>query len=700
MRVLSRPFLPLALLALSCSSPPEEQPGAQRTYTFKALSGISMGAIGTAFLAGSGDHAKDIDAIGAMGGPLDAAWFLGRLEHMQMGGFCSYDRLVAALEKDPASLNDPAALDCMKPEPTLGYEVPQDFNHWRFTKNGGTFDRSAYLDLFWDLSLALGNPLFYNPESAVFPVPQLTKANFTPELCEHPVVLKKFYNKEYNPEGKYDVITFCDGEEPVLYCSDAAKTPYDYCQPLSPDDFCAARDGAKVLSASNTRNADLYFAKMGAYDPCFKHTEPASFELAVDLNGNGRRDYHEPVIANSHERFQDLGKDGCANDREDGQGGCTATGATGDANRDDFDPVTNPLGKQGNFVHDEGEPYEDFGLDGVAGTSDFGERDGQYTDGPARAHWLETDFRQKYLREGSTLPDNVDIYVDGGIRDLFNFGYSADMLSSAARGLRPSESFRYTTYASLPQVGGLPWDGGFYDALRADFAAAGRNVFVRYGDENVDEQLRRAGNGDHVGTPDQLINRFGTYAKWMSHHWERVLGDPIPIQARSRRVEGTFFSENLKANWSFGIALPPGYDDPANANKRYPVVTLGHGYGMDADGMSDLSTLVDSFMSHGDMLPFIIVYPSGRCCFVRADGTADCRQEDENGVPLADRKIGDQPEFTKECRSGTFYVNRQGFTPDDQRPYGEALFELLRYVDQNYRTLSPVTVPLSDVAGR
>jgi hypothetical protein len=686
-------LLALALAAsLACSEAPGDAPQATRRYTFKTLSGISMGAIGAAFLAGTGDHAKELDGIASLGGPLDAAWFLGRLEHMQMGGFCPHEELVRLAETAPERLNDPAALPCMKPEKTLAYELPQDFNHWRFTKNGGTFDRSEYLDLFWDLSLAMGNPLFYNPESPVFPAKEITRENFTPELCDKPIVLKKFYNKEHNPEGKYDVITFCDGEEPVLYCDDAAKTPVDFCAGGTPEEFCAAR-GAELKSATNTRNADLYFARMGAYDPCFKHTIPASFELAVDYNGNGRRDYHEPVIANGHERFQDVGKDGCANDREDGKGGCTASGVLTDANGDDFDPVANPLGLEGNFLRDEGEPYEDHGLDGVADTGDFGEGDKAYTDGPRRKHWLETDFRQKYLRAGSTMPRDLDVYADGGIRDLFNFGFSADVLTSATRGLVPAASGRYTAYEQIPAIGGA-YSDGYYDALKADFLAAGRNVFVRYGNETVSEADRRAGDGDHVGTPGQLINRFGTYARWMSAHWEPVLGPPVPIQAVSRRETVTFFSERLKATTSFDIGLPPGYDAPAYADKRYPVATLGHGYGMDAEGMANLSILIDTYMSHGDMLPVIYVYPSGRCCFVRADGTSDCREVDENGVELRNRKNPDgSPEFQRECKSGSFYVNRQGFGAGDDRAYAEALFEILAYVDAHYRTLAPVTVP-------
>ena len=68
----SRTSLVLAVpLALSCSDPSNTEKPAPtgRTYTFKALAGISMGAIGSSFLAGKGDNHKKLDAIGPMGGP-------------------------------------------------------------------------------------------------------------------------------------------------------------------------------------------------------------------------------------------------------------------------------------------------------------------------------------------------------------------------------------------------------------------------------------------------------------------------------------------------------------------------------------------------------------------------------------------------------------------------------------------------------
>jgi hypothetical protein len=84
----------------------------------------------------------------------------------------------------------------------------------------------------------------------------------------------------------------------------------------------------------------------------------------------------------------------------------------------------------------------------------------------------------------------------------------------------------------------------------------------------------------------------------------------------------------------------------------------------------------------------ITVYPSGRCCFVKPDGTKDCRDVDESGVNIDQA----HPDYSRECLTGNFYVNRQGYTPGDSTPYGDAIFEIMDYVDQNFRTLAPMTV--------
>ena len=50
------------------------------------------------------------------------------------------------------------------------------------------------------------------------------------------------------------------------------------------------------------------------------------------------------------------------------------------------------------------------------------------------------------------------------------------------------------------------------------------------------------------------------------------------------------------------------------------------------------------------------------------------------------------PEWERECHSGTFWVNRKGYTPNDGTLYGDALFELMEHIDSRYRTLRPAEV--------
>ena len=98
------------------------------------------------------------------------------------------------------------------------------------------------------------------------------------ERCENPRD-PNFFNAEYNPDGEYNAITYCDG-----YVRD-------------PDGSFEA----KLDVSSDTAR-----------------TEPISVVLAIDLNGNNRRDYGEPVVINAHERYEDTGIDGLADRDEPG----------------------------------------------------------------------------------------------------------------------------------------------------------------------------------------------------------------------------------------------------------------------------------------------------------------------------------------------------------------------------------------------
>jgi hypothetical protein len=705
--------LALALLSgNTCAKPAATQE--TRTYNFKIMAGISMGAIGASFISGYGDNHKKLDGLGAMGGPIDAAYFLNGFERMQMGGFCPASQLEQLASTSPASMNKPGAMTCPQGVP-VAYEHVQDFDDWQFTDNGGDFDRGEYLDLFFDLSLAMGNPLEYDPASPLYPEPSILQtalplgtSGLPSSVCTQPMVFSMangnpVYNKEYNPDGTYPVITFCDGQEPIYFCNDPNQTYVDWCQMTDPSQvnsfpttFCQGVTGATGFdSASSSNNADLFYAKKGHYNPCYPASSSVSFGLAVDYNGNGIRDYYEPVILNGHERFSDSGADGCADAYEDGKGGCspTPTGLPGDPNHDNYDYLLNPSGTENDWKWEKGEPFEDYGLDGVPNTHDYGEGNGVYDDSPARQNWFKWDFRTNYLSWPEIDRKSFDVYADGGIRDLFNFGLSADIMTSATRQKEPKDSGRFLDFTAFPPLAAdKNWSSG-YDGTRVDWNAAGRNIFLRYGDVDVTTAQLRSGDGDHVGTVGQAADRTLTFISWASHVWDPVLPAPKPINGSFNVIDEAPYLNTLGAKRNFDIMTPPGYDDPANAKERYPVVVLGHGYGMDPDGMSATGIVFAAYMEAGNIRPMILVFPSGRCCWTNTmTGERDCREENDEG-----KSFSQMAGWTGECRTGNFYVNRQGFTGKDNTPYADSLFEILDYVDAHYRTLSPKTIPLSEV---
>ena len=706
----------LALLPLACKNAADRAPpAAPRHYTYRAIAGISMGGVGSSLIAAR--HPEKFDAVGLVGGPLDVRYLYGAIERSLAGGFCPLAKLEAAAAADQtrpegtrASLDTPGALDCGNDPiaPVQQYEHAQFFNHWAFTKSGGTFDRDEYLRIFLDLSLALGNPLASNPDSPALP-PGVTRADvYRPDLCANPVRVKNVFNAEYNPQGKYDAITFCDGQAPVVFCSatadcskeDATEARLDFCAAGVTRDqvysaamaaasaYCAAHQKTLCSTDKNFR-ADLYWTWNGYHDACFPSERPVTFALAVDLNGNGRRDWYEPLIINAHERYQDVGVDGCADALEDGKGGCVTdpsksawdAATNPDPNHDDYDPLKNPAGTEGDWIHEEGEPFEDNGLDGVPGTHDEGEGNGKFDESANRAYAASTDLRTQL--KGDAWKANlgrVDVYTDGGIRDVFNFGVMGAQVYGALSLATPSTAKLYDDFVSLPD--GV-MDGAF-DPTLVDYAKMGRHPFIRYGNPQADLKAIRLGDGDHVGTQFEVYARFGTFFKWLSHRWDGPLGPEQPEHGTSQPENKTFVSSVLGAPWDYAIAVPPGYDAPANANRRYPVVAFLHGYGQAPDQIVGINIVLQSFANTGDMRGMILVFPSGRCCFTGPNGERDCREVDDAGT-----NIDQKPGWRRECSAGTFFVNRRGFSANDGTRYEDALFELLADVDKNYRTLAP-----------
>ncbi len=669
--------------------------------THRLMTGISMGGIGASMIALR--HPLDFDGMGALGGPLDAAFLAHTIDHVYLGGFCSRAELEALMQQfpdDPTVLNDPARLAACMPliEGRLLDEHTQNFSHWYFTTSGGTFDRSSYLNLFLDVSLAFGNPLYWNPESKVAPPgvdPELLR-HPPADICTNPIVVPGFLNAEYNPDGRYDAITFCDGEEDPIYVCRASGRAVSFCAEgaavIARSDeaaFAARFCGEEgVDTATSSRFREVYFQEKGRYDACREHSRLFAMALALDLNGNRRRDYGEPVLNNGAERFSDTGRDGCFDADEDGAGGCRGGGAGADPNGDDYDLETNPTGTERNWRRDDAEPFLDHGLDGVPNSGDFGEGNGKFTLSPNRVRMAEHDPRTRFERFPDPIKRRLDYYGDGGMRDVFNFGVQGRVLFGAIGHAMPQDTLRapaMTTLASTPQ-------SATFDGAAVSWGALPRNVFVRYGNPNADFSAIADGDGGHMGTVFEAVQRLLLLMGWASERWSYLPERSIPeggspLSARLR--EETFYSEKLGSLRNYGLFLPPGYDAPGN-DERYPVLYFLHGYGMQVvggSGVLPLGVAFDAYMAARD-LPFreyIVVFPSGQCCFRDPAGQRVCNERDAEGT-----YYGAIAGYERECHSGSFYVDRVGYTPGDETLYEAALMELVEHIDRTYRTRVPV----------
>jgi hypothetical protein len=711
---------PIALVAgsliLSCGSkpetpPPPPPPPAEKLHTtYRIIAGVSMGGIGTSALGFS--RPERFDGVGVQGGPLDAAFFFRMLDKFTIGGACPREKLEEILAADPKKLNDPDEIaKCRVPTPTLQWEHQQDFNHWHYTTNGANFSRDSYLNMISDLTLGFGNFFTENPASPYAPPSvDAERVRHPPaDFCTNPVHVKNLYNAEYNPDGKYDAITFCDGQPRLFFCKDT-NTPVDFCSdpqnkltplPVAMEQafaiaFCAGQGGAIEASKNSTPLYMLNHA--GAVDACREHINPMTVGLAYDYNGNGRRDYGEPGVNNPWERFDDFGADGCPDAFEDGKGGCMATATVGavDPNKDNYDVDKNALGTEQDWIWEKGEPYRDDGVDGVPNTHDFGEGNGKYDMVSGRETLLKYDGRTNFRKLDEKAKKRLNVLVDGGIRDVFNLGVMAKQLFGLIKATRGAQAVgEYREFAAIP--GMLNNRTHEFDPWNNRWKYIPHDLSMLYGKEQPTDQDRVDGEGDHVGTTLEAVQRFFVMFNWAGVTWQALERPATPYGGASaserQKIHQWFDSKALGAKREYAISVPPGYELEENKDKRYPVVFMLHGYGMDPKGFLGTSLITDSYVTNTDVnfRPMIMVFPSGRCCFVnQTTHQKDCRESDDNELSF-ESSAG----WERECNSGTFYVNRRGYTPEDSSLYGDAFFELMDHIDANYRTL-----PAADVEVR
>ena len=597
----------------------------RRRFNFHAIVGASMGAAGAAMI---GTRNLDrFDFVAPLGGPIDWAYLGDYIQRDHLGGFCT----AAERVRDPEGCARGASLDRIPPQRDL-FEVKQHFEHWFSTNDmggqGGTFDRRSYFQIFRDLTRMFGNAVTPSGMTGVLPAgledAELTRSDA--ERCASPVTLMNYYDADYNPDGSLPVITFCDG----------GHTP----------------------------------AQTGEWDG-ERGNFPAEITLAVDVNRNGRRDRGEPVLRRFHEPWRDTGPDGLPSAMEPGYDARTNLDPAGD----DYDRQFNPGGTEGNFVYEMGEPYEDVGLDGVrcplnrTCTYDSGEGNERFDLTRGAERFLAVNPRTLVARAPSESLSRVEFWADGGVRDVFMFGavsnHFAGGLAQRGRNVHYYNNFAALSGARQAELA--------FPAHAVDWARLPGDVMLRYGKADPSAQDIRDGDGQHVGTVPQVLNRVLAALYWAQARWP---GGDRTLQLNSTREDNAgrcqngssctfdFRSDRANRTGPVSIYLPPGYHDPANANVRYPVIFVLHGYGMDPMSLTPTGFLAGQYMVSNAVASwqrpqkFIMVFPDGRC-------------RDGDG-----------------CLRGTFYTD----SPVGNARMETFFFDLYDYVDQNFRVRQPEEV--------
>jgi hypothetical protein len=309
----------------------------------------------------------------------------------------------------------------------------------------------------------------------------------------------------------------------------------------------------------------------------------------------------------------------------------------------------------------------------------------------------------------------LNFWADGGVRDLFNFGAVANHLlgSVASRKIAAGSAdsgtqLRTTTfYDGFDQIPGqVPGSGDSgYNVNLTRWADIPDGVHVRYGTVDATPAMIQDGDGQHVGTPAQLLNRLQSAIYFEEQQWPDAdhsltattvgeLNDAALTDASGDAGPlGSCVGDPPLCTFPFAkdnrvgpvyVQLPPGYTLPENVqqNVRYPVIYALHGYGQTPDGLTAAELVSTIYMndparsSATRLAKAILVYVDGRCRF------------SSDSPP--------QPE----CIEGSFYLNSN--RPDNAHPgtdvaqFDSWFDDLITYIDANFRTMGPSDLTVTE----
>ena len=270
------------------------------------------------------------------------------------------------------------------------------------------------------------------------------------------------------------------------------------------------------------------------------------FLLALDENGNGIRDEGEPILLRMHENFSD---------------------------------------DNGNGLYDEGEAYEDFGLDGVDGTDDYGEGNGEYDLNPRIDSWLKHSPAER-VKKGEINTDSRfkgAVYLDCGVNDFWN---CADHTNSMVENID-------AVYASVPapdEFHCLEFSTGIHDGFFGDHPYPTNPIW--FTEKNTALYWGPQSNpfDDHLGSEKTQIARWSHVLSFLSQRLPNGYFGDNPKDSPAYYETHSFSSPTLgdEVEIDYSLLLPAGYYDKRSRWKTYPLLIVLLDRGQKVNDLKDL----------------------------------------------------------------------------------------------------------------
>ena len=262
----------------------------------------------------------------------------------------------------------------------------------------------------------------------------------------------------------------------------------------------------------------------------------------------------------------------------------------------------------GNLVFEPalGETFSDVGLDGVAGTSDYGETNGRFDYDPDRANWLAEDPLTRLEARSAADIGTQRIYMDVGTQDEFGFGKHYDNFIATLQSKGLTVNTRDDFPANCVDIAKLPQQ---YLLIRY----VGGHVGIPEADDSQDKLL----NGDICGTV-VIWQRLLAMISYMDSSFPDGFDGPGDLSITDPDPRGDIMKTRITSpalRTGSGTApeqpvliyRPPAY---FHTTRSFPIAYILGGYGQAPEDFERLSDMLDPLILTTQMQNmFVAVLP-------------------------------------------------------------------------------------------